>query len=155
MLLNNPWKQTWLRFLTVTKLWIGENALSVEWYEENVIEVVHYSSCISARWIATYLVLHTTVWQMLNFRVLYHYHLQQIQHLEPGNLCRQLEYYRWLATHTCHHQYIVFIDETHFTCGGVNSTRNSHLWLDMNPDGMEANFNYCFTVSLWCDVFND
>jgi hypothetical protein len=73
-------------------------------------------------------------------RSLYLQHIQKIQHLEPGNLDRLLEYWHWLVAHPHLHQYILFTDEAQFNHDGVSST-TKHLWSDVNPYGtVEANF---------------
>ena len=44
----------------------------------------------------------------------------------------------------------------HFTCDGVNNTRNSHLWDHDNPHGtVESNYQHLFAVNVWCGVIGD
>jgi hypothetical protein len=51
---------------------------------------------------------------------------------------------------------ILFTDEAHFTRGGINSTRNPHLWDRDNPHGtVESSYQHCFSVNVWCGVFGD
>jgi len=51
---------------------------------------------------------------------------------------------------------ILSTDEAHFTCHGVNNTRNSHLWDRDNPLGtVESNYQHRFSVNVWCGVIGD
>ena len=44
----------------------------------------------------------------------------------------------------------------HFTCDGVNNTRNSHLWDHDNPHGtVERNYQHLFALNVWCGVTGD
>ena len=44
----------------------------------------------------------------------------------------------------------------HFTCDGVNHTRNSHVWDRDNPHGtVESNYQNLFSVNVWCGVIGD
>ena len=88
--------------------------------------------------------------------VLYPYHIQCIQHLEPVDICRRLELCHWINSnpHMIHN--ILFTDPAHFTCDGVNNTRNSHLWDRDNPHGnVESNYQHHFSAIMWCGVTRD
>jgi len=61
------------------------------------------------------------------------YHIQRIQHLEPTDMCSQLELCRWINSNPHMIRNILFTDEAHFTRDGVNNTNNSHLWDRDNP----------------------
>jgi len=51
---------------------------------------------------------------------------------------------------------ILFTDEAHFTCDGVNSTRNSHLWDHDNPHGtVKSNYQHRFSMNLICGVIGE
>jgi len=53
-------------------------------------------------------------------------------------------------------RHILFTDEVHFTCDGVNNTRNTHLWDHDNPHGtVESNYQHRFSVNVWCGVIGD
>ena len=51
---------------------------------------------------------------------------------------------------------ILFTDEAHFTHSGVNNTRNSRL---LDHDNLrwivESNYQYSFSVNVWCGVIGD
>jgi len=84
------------------------------------------------------------------------YHIQSIQHLEPAYMCSRLELCRWINSNSHLVCNILFIDEAHFTCDGVNNTRNSHLWDRDNPHGtVESNYQNRFYVNVWCGVIGD
>ena len=49
-----------------------------------------------------------------------------------------------------------WIVAAHFTCHGVNNTRNSHLWDHDNPHGtVESNYQHRFSVNVWCGVIGN
>jgi hypothetical protein len=51
---------------------------------------------------------------------------------------------------------ILFTEEAHFTCDGVNNTRKSHLWDSDNPHRtVESNYQHRFSVNVWCGVIGD
>jgi hypothetical protein len=51
---------------------------------------------------------------------------------------------------------ILFTNEAHFICDGVNNTRNSHLWDHDNPHGkVKSHYQHLFAVNMWCDVIGD
>ena len=87
---------------------------------------------------------------------MYPYHIQPIQHLEPVKMYSWLELGCWVNSnpHMIHN--ILFTDKSHFTCDGVNITRNSHLWDHNNPHGtVESNYQYRFSIKVWCGVIGD
>ena len=51
---------------------------------------------------------------------------------------------------------ILFTDKAHFTCDGVNNTRNFHLWHRDSPHGtVKSNYQHHFSVNVWCGVIGD
>ena len=84
------------------------------------------------------------------------YHIQRIQHLEPTDMCSQLELCRWINSNPHMIRNILFTDEAHFTRDGVNNTNNSHLWDRDNPhETVERNYQHRFSVNVWCGVIAD
>ena len=80
---------------------------------------------------------------------MYPYHIQPIQHLEPADVCNQLELCCWINSNPHMILNILFTDEAHFICDGVNKTRNSHLWDHDNAHGtVESNFQHLFAINV-------
>ena len=99
---------------------------------------------------------HTRVWRTLLAEGMYPYHVQQVQHLGPGNFAERLEFCKLLNGSRQSHSYILFTDEAQFNRDGVNNTHNSHVWTDENPHAtVESNFQLCFSVNVWCAVLDD
>jgi len=81
------------------------------------------------------------------------YHIQRIQHLEPTNMCSQLELCCCINSNPHTIRNILFTDEAHFTRDGINNTNNSHLWDRDNPHGtVESNYQHRFSVNVWRSV---
>jgi hypothetical protein len=84
-----------------------------------------------------------------------HCHDQSID-LEPADMCSRLELCRWINYNSHMIRNILFTNEAHFTFGGVNNTRNSHLWDCDNPRGtVKSNYQHRFPVNVWCGVIGD
>ena len=64
---------------------------------------------------------------------------------------RKEEYFAFIVIHN-----VLFTDEAHFTRDGVNNTRNSRL---LDHDNLhrtvESNYQYSFSVNVWCGVTGD
>jgi hypothetical protein len=51
---------------------------------------------------------------------------------------------------------ILFTDEAHFTCDGINNTRNTHLWDHDNPhETVKSNHQQHFSGNVWCGDIGD
>jgi len=70
----------------------------------------------------------------------YPYHIHSIQHLEPVDMCSQLEMCRWINSNAHMIRNILFTGKAHFTNNGVNNTRN---------------FQHCFSINVCCGVSGD
>ena len=57
---------------------------------------------------------HTRVWRTLHAEGIYPYHVQRVQHLEPGDFAESLEFCKWLNGSRKLHRYILFSDELQF-----------------------------------------
>ena len=67
------------------------------------------------------------VWRTLHEKVLYPYHDQRVQHLEPGDHARRMDLCNWIKAHTELLRVILFSDEASFTRDGANNSRNVHM----------------------------
>jgi len=125
--------------------------------EECIVQMVQRSPRASTRRIAKRLrVPHTRVWRTLRAEGTYPYHVQQVQHLGPGDFTQRLEFCKWLNGSRQLHRHILFSDEAQFNRDGVNNTHNSHVWVDENPHvTVESNFQLHFNVNVWCAVLDD
>jgi len=83
-------------------------------------------------------------------------HVQQVQHLRPGDFAQRLEFCMWLNGSRQLHCYILFTDEAQFNRDDVSNTHNSHVWADENPHAtVESNFELRFSVNMCCAVLGD
>jgi hypothetical protein len=83
-------------------------------------------------------------------------HIQRIQHLEPADICSLFELCHWINSSSHMIRYMLFTDDAHFTCDGVNNTRNSHLWDPDNPHRtVQSKYQHRFSVNVWCCVIGD
>jgi hypothetical protein len=78
-------------------------------------------------------VLCMRVWRTLNTEGQYPYHIHQIQHLQPADLGRQLEFYHWLTGHLHLHHCILFTGESHFIHSECSNTRPPTIWTQDSP----------------------
>ena len=96
--------------------------------EEGIVQMVQSSPCASTRKITRRRhVPQTRVWRILHAEGMYPYHVQQVQHLRPGDFAERLEFCQWLNGSCQLHRYILFTDEAQFNHDGVNNTHNSHV----------------------------
>jgi hypothetical protein len=104
-------------------------------FHPNVNRLVERSPGASARRLFMRLgVPHTRVWRTLRDAGLYPYHVQRVQHLEPGDPARRLEFCHWFNVNRLLHRLMLFTDEATFTCGGINNSCNTHRWSQENPN---------------------
>jgi hypothetical protein len=76
-----------------------------------------------------------------------------IRTISSRRLGRRLENCHWTITHHDLRRYIVSTGEAEYIPDGVNNTRNSHFWSDVNPQGtVEANFPYRFSADVWWGI---
>jgi hypothetical protein len=88
----------------------------------------------------------TQVWRILHTSAFYPYHLQRVQHFLAEDLAPPVQYCEWLQAHLDIFLDILFMGESHFTCGGINSTQNSHSWVHENP-----HIRTLFSVPFFCE----
>lgn len=125
--------------------------------QENILQMVERSPQLSTRRICSRTgIPRMSVWRTLHNALLYPFHNQKVQHLEPGDFALRLNFCQWLQEYPQLVPFILFSDESQFTRDGVNNTRNSHLWSDENPHGTtETNFQRRFSVNVWCGMIDD
>jgi hypothetical protein len=81
--------------------------------------------------------------------VMYPYHIQRIQYLEPEDMCSLLELCHWINSNPHMICNILFTNEAHVTHNGINNERNSHLWDRDNPHGtVESNYQHHFSINV-------
>jgi hypothetical protein len=125
--------------------------------EENILDAVQRSPRASTRRLARRCgVTKSIVWRILNENKLHPYHLQKVQQLQPGDPARRLDFCKWLNESRHLYRYVLFSDEAQFTRDGINNTRSSHVWAELNPHPkIETNFQRRFIINLWCGVLHD
>lgn len=123
---------------------------------ENILDLVEADPMISSRRIATQLgIPQTKIIKTVHEQGLYPYHLQRVQHLQPEDYARRMEFCRWVNNNRRVVSHILFTDEATFTRDGVNNSHNSHVWSDENPHAtFVANFQHRFTVNVWCGIID-
>ena len=124
--------------------------------DEHIIDMVQRSPRTSTRRISARHRIPRMSLVNAAHRRMYPYHIKRVQHLEPADMCSQMDLCHWINSnpHVIHN--VLFTDEAHFTCDGVNNTRNSHLSGRDNPHGtVESNYQHCFSVNVWCGIIGD
>ena len=94
--------------------------------EEGIVQMVQSSPRASMQRNARHLrVPHIRVWITQHAVGMYPYHVQQVQHLGPGDFVQRLEFCKWLNGSHQLHRYILFTDEVQFNRNGGNDAHNS------------------------------
>lgn len=124
---------------------------------ENILNLVEDTPTISSRRISAQVgIPQTKVIRTLHMQGLYPYHLQRVQHLQPEDYDRRMQFCRWINNNLCVVSRILFTDESTFTRDGINNTRNSHVWSDDNPHAtVETHFQHRFSVNVWCGMVDN
>lgn len=123
---------------------------------ENILRTVERSPTTSARRISRQLnIPKSSVWRTLHFHGLYPFHVQKVQHLQPGDFAARLQFCQWINDNHGILSRLLFTDEATFTRDGINNTRNSHQWSEENPHAtVDTNFQYRFSVNVWCGMID-
>jgi len=101
-------------------------------------------------------VSHMLVLRALHEEDYYANHDQPVQHLEPGDDAKRMDFCRWIQSHPELLGVILFTDEASFTRDGVNNSRNVHTWSQDNPhETTVTTFHSRFSVNVWCCVIGD
>ena len=125
---------------------------------ENILAMVERSPRLSTRRMASRIggVSHMLVLRALHEEEYYPYHDQPVQHLEPGDHAKRMDFCRWIQAHPELLGVILFTDEASFTRDGVNNSRNVHTWSQDNPhETTVTTFQSRFSVNVWCGVIGD
>jgi hypothetical protein len=94
-------------------------------------------------------VLHIQVWQTVHEEYLHPYHVQRVQHLEPGDLAHCVDLCNWIKAHPQLLRTVLFIDEASFTVDGISNSQNLHMWSHGNPHQTRVpNFQRRFLVNV-------
>ena len=88
---------------------------------ENILAMVDRSPRLSTRRMASRIggVSHMLVLRALHEEDYYPYHDQPVQHLEPGDHAKRMDFCRWIQAHPELLGVILFTDEASFTRDGV------------------------------------
>lgn len=123
---------------------------------ENILDLVEEDATTSSRRIGTQLgIPQKRVLNTLHEQGLYPYHVQRVQHLQPEDYAKRIEFCRWINNNHRIVSRILFTDEATFTRDGINNTRNSHVWSIENPHAtVESNFQHKFSVNVWCGMLD-
>jgi len=83
--------------------------------EKGIVQMAQSSPRASTRRTVRRLcVPHTRVWRTLHAEGMYPFHVQQVQHLRPGNFAERLEFYKSFNGSRELHRYSLFTDESQF-----------------------------------------
>ena len=101
-------------------------------------------------------VSHILVFRALHVEDYYPYHDQPVQHLEPVDRAKRMDFCRWIQAHPEMLGVILSTDEATFTRDCVNKSRNVHKWSQDNPhETFVTTFQSIFSVNVWCGVIGD
>lgn len=121
---------------------------------EDILDLVAEDATTSSRRISIQLgIPQTRVITTLHQHGLHPYHPQRVQHLQPEDYPKRMEFCRWINNNSRVVSRILFTDEATFTRDGINNTHNCHVWSDENPHAtVESNFQHKFSVNVWCGM---
>lgn len=129
--------------------------------EERILETVEENPSISTRRIAAMeRVSHMTVHRILRSNLLYPYHLQRVQALNPEDAVPRMRFCEWF-TRKCirnplFHSSVLFTDEAGFNRDGIINFHNNHLWADENPHGInESRHQQRFSINVWAGIVDE
>jgi len=124
---------------------------------ENILEMVQRSPRLSTRRIASRIgVSRMQVWRTLHEEDLHIYHDHRVQHLEPADPARRMDFCHWITAHPQLLSVILFTDEASFTRYGINNSRNLHTWSHDNPhETSVTKFQRRFSVNVWCGLLGN
>jgi len=124
---------------------------------ENILEMVQRSPRLSTRRMASRIsVSHIQVSRTLHEEDLHPYNDHRVQHLEPVDPARRMDFCHWITAHPQLLSVILFTDEASFTRDGINNSRNSHTWSHDNPhESSVTKFQRRFSVNVWCGLLDN
>lgn len=97
------------------------------------------------------------VWRILHEQLLYPYHVQRVQALNPLDHEARLVFCRWFLRSDAEDPRflsdILFTDEAGFTRNGVVNFHNTHVWADENPHALlESRHQARFSLNIWMGI---
>lgn len=100
------------------------------------------------------------VWRTLHEQLLYPYHVQRVQALNPLDHQARMVFCRWFLRNDAEDPRflanILFTDEAGFTRNGVVNFHNTHVWADENPHAvMESGHQTRFSLNIWMGIVGD
>jgi len=124
---------------------------------KSILEMVQRSPRLSTRRIASHIgVSCMQVWQSLHEEDIHLYHDHRVQHLEPEDPARHMDFCHWITVHPQLLSFILFTNEASFTRDGVNNSRNLHTWSHDNPhETSVTKFQRRFSVNVWCGLLGN
>lgn len=129
--------------------------------EEDILEMVDNNPTTSTRRMASELGTdHMTVWRVLHEQLLYPFHVQKVQALNPNDYPRRYEFCQWvinqLAVNPALSSTILYTDEACFTRDGIFNSHNLHHWAEENPHATSSRAHQQrFSINVWCGIVGD
>lgn len=129
--------------------------------EERILHRVEENPGTSIRRIANMeRVSPASVWRTVHEQLLYPYHIQRVQALNPTDYEQRLIFCRWFL-HRCNQTpnfpaLILCTDEAGFTRSGILNYHNNHVWADQNPHAFfESGHQQRFMINVWAGILGD
>ena len=129
--------------------------------EEAILRLVEDEPSISSREIARHVELNqSNVLRIFREQLLYHFHPQLIQCLNPEDYPRRRQFYEWFL----HQSEVVpdftscplFSDEPAFTRDSVFNTHNQHIRDQINPLAFTVrSHQVSFSINIWCGIIHN
>jgi len=95
---------------------------------QNILEMVQRIPRLSTRRIASRIGVSRMHVSNCTRGNVYLYHDHRVQHLEPGDPVRLMEFCHWITAHQQLLSVILFTDEASFIRDGINNSRNLNTW---------------------------
>jgi len=96
------------------------------------------------------------VWRTLHEEDLHPYHDHKVQHMEPGDPARLMDFCQWITAHPQLLRVILFADESSYTRDFINNSRNLHTWPHANSHEKSATkFQRRFSMNVLCGVLGN
>lgn len=129
--------------------------------EERILDIITRNPGTSTRRIAAAEgVSKCTVWNVLHDQMLYPYHVQRVQGLQPTDYHPRRNFFQWFLRMDAENPQflsrILFTDEAGFTKDGIFNFHNTHVWADENPHSiMESRHQHKFSINVWAGIIGD
>jgi len=136
-------------------------SISTPEVEEEILAIVQENPGTSIRRIAAQIdISPRLIWRTLKEQLLYPYHIQRVQTLNPPDFRARLEFCRWILRKQARNvnliANILFTDEAGFTRDGIFNFHNTHQWADENPHAIvESRHQQRFSLNVWLGILGD